>query len=186
VTRLGERVVVATEIATLDELLEVHATQLGDDFTSYRNHCYRVANLCIALSPDGAGQIEKIAVATAFHDIGIWTAGTFDYLEPSVRLASAYLAGSTKVGWEPEIREMILNHHKLSRYRANPEWLVEPFRRADWIDVTLGAITFGLPRQTIRALYEAWPNAGFHRRLIGLELVHLRKHPLKPLPMFRL
>ena len=44
-------------------------------------------------------QIEKIAVATAFHDLGIWTDGTFDYLQPSVRLASAYLAGAAKPEW---------------------------------------------------------------------------------------
>jgi HD domain-containing protein len=176
---------VVTEIATLDEILNAYAVQLGDDFTSYRNHTYRVANLCIAQSAAGAGQIEKIAVAAAFHDLGIWTDGTFDYLEPSARLAGAYLAGSAHADWEPEVRAMILNHHKVSPYRQDPQWLVEPFRRADWIDVTLGLITFGLPRRTIRALYEMWPSAGFHKRLIELEFGHLRKHPLNPLPMFR-
>ena len=35
-----------------------------------------------------------MAIAAAFHDIGIWTAGTFDYLEPSVRVAAAYLTGT--------------------------------------------------------------------------------------------
>jgi hypothetical protein len=186
VTTSGEGAIVVTEIATLDEILKAHAAQLGDDFTAYRNHTYRVANLCIAQSPDGATQIEKIAVATAFHDLGIWAAGTFDYLEPSARLAGAYLAASANAHWEPEVRAMILNHHKVSRYRQHPQWLVEPFRRADWIDVTLGLMTFGIPRPTIRTLYETWPSAGFHRRLIGLELAHLRKHPLNPLPMFRL
>ena len=181
----GEAIVL-TEIASLDEILKDHATQLGDDFTRYRNHCYRVANLCIAQSPDGAGQIEKIAVATAFHDLGIWTDGTFDYLQPSVRLARAYLAGSAKAEWEPEISEMILNHHKISRYRQNPEWLVEAFRRADWIDVTRGVLAFGLPRRTIGKLYAIWPSAGFHRMLVQLELKHLRKHPLNPLPVLRL
>ena len=182
----GGEAIVLTEIATLDEILKDHATQLGDDFTRYRNHCYRVANLCIAQSPDGAGQIEKIAVATAFHDLGIWTDCTFDYLQPSVRLDRAYLAGSAKAEWEPEVSEMILNHHKISRYGQNPGWLVEPFRRADWIDVTRGVIAFGLPRRMIGKLYELWPSAGFHRMLIQLEFVHLRKHPLNPFPVFRL
>ncbi|HEU0054861.1 MAG TPA: HD domain-containing protein, partial [Longimicrobium sp.] len=76
-----------TEIATLDEVLDAHAAELGADFTAYRNHAYRVANLCLALAPDAPGRVEKIALAAAFHDLGIWTDGTFDYLPPSVRLA---------------------------------------------------------------------------------------------------
>jgi predicted metal-dependent HD superfamily phosphohydrolase len=175
-----------TQIAALDALLEAHAVQLGGDLTPYRNHTYRVANLCAAQTSGGAQQLEKIAIAAAFHDLGIWTDGTFDYLQPSVRLAGAYLADTGKADWTPEIAEMILQHHKVSRYRSNPEWLVEPFRRADWADVTRGAITFELPRGLIRAVYACWPSAGFHRRLVQLELAHLRKHPLNPLPVFRL
>ena len=86
----------------------------------------------------------------------------------------------------PEITEMILQHHKISPHRSNPEWLVEPFRRADWVDVTRGLITLGLSRKLIGAVYAAWPSAGFHKRLVQLELAHLRKHPLNPLPVFRL
>ena len=184
--RAGGEATVLTEIATVDEILQAYAPQLGNDFTRYRNHCYRVANLCVAQSPGGAGRIEKIAVAAAFHDLGIWTDHTFDYLGPSVRLARAYLAGSGKAAWEPEVSEMILNHHKISRYGENPGSLVEPFRRSDWIDVTRGALSFGLPRRTIGKLYEIWPSAGFHRMLVRLELKHLRKHPLNPLPVLRL
>jgi HD domain len=176
---------VLTEIPTLDALLNAHAPQLGDDFTPYRNHTYRVANLCAAQTSAGGRQIEKIAIAAAFHDLGIWTDGTFDYLQPSVRLATAYLAGSGNVDWVPEISEMILQHHRISPYRSNPEWLVEPFRRADWVDVTRGAIALGSSRELIRAVYATWPSAGFHRRLVQLELAHLRKHPLNPLPVFR-
>lgn len=175
-----------TQIATLDALLQAHARQLGDDFTLYRNHCYRVANLCAAQSSPGAQQLERIAIAAAFHDLGIWTDGTFDYLQPSVALAGAYLAGAGKAEWVPEITEMILQHHKISPYRSNPEWLVEPFRRADWVDVTRGLITLGLSRKLIGAVYATWPSAGFHKRLVQLELAHIRKHPLNPLPVFRL
>lgn len=159
---------------------------MGADFTPYWNHAHRVANLCAALSPAGAETLEKIAIIAAFHDLGIWTDGTFDYLPPSVRLASAYLAGSDQMQWETEVCETILNHHKFSHYHGNPTWLVEPFRQADWIDVSLGLITFGMPRGYIRALYEHWPSAGFHKRLVQLEFGHLRKDPLHPLPVFRL
>jgi hypothetical protein len=177
---------VLTEIATLDAILQAHARELGDDFTLYRHHCYRLVNLCVARSSPDAPQLEKIAIAAAFHDLGIWTDGTFDYLQPSVKLASAYLAGTGKAEWVPEITEMILQHHKISPYRSRPEWLVEPFRRADWVDVTRGLVTLGLPRKLIGAVYATWPSAGFHKRLVQLELAHLRKHPLNPLPVFRL
>ena len=30
---------------------------------------------------------RKIAIAAAFHDLGIWSAGTMDYLPPSAALA---------------------------------------------------------------------------------------------------
>jgi hypothetical protein len=175
-----------TAIATLDALLDVHAPPLGADFVPYRNHCYRVANLCAVQSSGGAEEVEKIAIATAFHDIGIWTDYTFDYLKPSVKLAHAYLADSGRSGWVSEVSEMILNHHKVFGYRSKPEWLVEPFRRADWIDVTRGVLAFGVPRSLIGELYKKWPGAGFHRRLIQFELTHLRKHPLNPFPVFKL
>jgi hypothetical protein len=35
-----------------------------------------------------------------------------------------------------EIERMIADHHKITPSRANQDLLVEPFRQADWIDVT--------------------------------------------------
>ena len=172
------------EIPILESVLESHALALGSDFTAYRNHTYRVVNLCVALS--SIDQLEKIATATAFHDLGIWTDGTFDYLQPSVRLACDYLARSGKQQWSSEITEMILEHHKISSYRGNQKWLVEQLRRADWVDVSMGLITFGLSRNLIKEILSTWPSAGFHKRLVQLELHRLRTHPWNPLPMVKL
>jgi predicted metal-dependent HD superfamily phosphohydrolase len=174
------------QIPTLDTLLGAYAGALGHDFEAYRNHAYRVANLCLAQSSRDEVQVEKIAIAAAFHDLGIWTEGTFDYLRPSVDLARAHLAASGRRAWTPEIAEMILQHHKVSRYRANPGWLVESFRRADWADVSRGLVTFGLSRAAVREALSAWPSAGFHKRLVQLELRRLRTHPWHPLPMVKL
>ena len=175
-----------TEIATLDELLQTHAAELGSDFTAYRNHTYRVVNLCAALSSNDPQQLQKMAIAAAFHDMGIWTDGTFDYLQPSIRLAGDYLVQSGRPEWTPEVTRMILEHHKILPFRDHPGWLVEPFRRADWIDVTRGLLTFGLPRKLLREILVAWPSAGFHKRLVQLSLKRLRTHPWSPLPMMRL
>jgi hypothetical protein len=175
-----------TTVALLDELLEAHAAVLGRDFTAYRNHTYRVVNLCVAQSSGDPEQLEKSAIGAAFHDMGIWTDGTFDYLQPSVSLATNYLARSGRAQWTPEISAMILEHHKISRYRGHATWLVEPFRRADWVDVTRGLITFGLSRTLLHDVFSTWPSAGFHKRLVQFELTRLRTHPLNPLPMVKL
>jgi len=174
-----------TQVPVLDDVLSAYAEALGGDFTAYRNHAYRVLNLCAALTTRDPEPLEKMAVAVAFHDLGIWSAGTFDYLGPSMRLAREHLERAGKAAWTPEIDAMILEHHKLSRYTSQPEWLVEPFRKADWIDVSMGVLTFGLPRGLIREISEAFPDAGFHARLLQLSLQRLRTHPLDPLPMLR-
>jgi HD domain len=174
------------KVGTVDRLLEPHAADIGRDFAAYRNHVYRVVNLCVAISPVDGADLEKVAIAAAFHDLGIWTAGTLDYLRPSVLLAEGYLARSGKAQWSAEIGAMILEHHKVSRYRQGLSPLIEPFRRADWIDVSRGLIRFGLPRTVLRDIFAKWPSAGFHRRLVQLSLQHWRSHPFSPLPMLRL
>ena len=175
-----------TKIAVLDRVLDDYTAELGGDFVGYRNHAYRVANLCFALSSGNPERLEKIAIAAAFHDIGIWANRTFDYLPPSIRLATAYLENSGRAEWVSEIAEIILQHHKLSTYRGNLAWLVEPFRRADLVDVSRGLFRFGLPRDFVGELYREWPGAGLHRRLVRLELTRLRTSPLNPLPMVRI
>lgn len=103
-----------------------------------------------------------------------------------MRVAEAHLEAAGRGDWAPEIAAMIRQHHKLTPWRGADGWLVEPFRRADLVDVSRGLVRFGLPGAFLHALYEKWPGAGFHRRLIALELAHLRKDPLHPLPMFKL
>ena len=175
-----------TELGALDEVLRAFADALGDDFVAYRNHAYRVANLCVALAPEGRDQVEKIAIAAALHDLGIWTDGTFDYLEASVAVANAYLIRIGRRDWVPEITAMIREHHKVSAYRANAHSLVEPFRRADWIDVSKGVLALGVPRAVVKEVLETWPSAGFHRRLVQFASRRVRTHPWSPLPMLRL
>jgi hypothetical protein len=172
-------------IDTLDRVLERHAAELGDDFTGYRNHAYRVANLCVALRPPGDAGVEKIAIAAAYHDIGIWTARTFDYLEPSATLACEHLDCAGHADWRADVDGMIREHHKIRRYAGPGAEIVEPFRRADWIDVSHGLLSFGLPRQRLRGIFARWPNAGFHRALVRLTLREARAHPLRPLPVLK-
>lgn len=188
-----------TSLAIVDEVLDDHASELGRDFTAYRNHVYRVVNLCVAVEEDRLG-LEKIAVAAVFHDLGIWTHRTFDYIAPSVALAREHLAARGMADWIPEIVMMIADHHKVTPSRADlhrstlargalsggeGQSLVESFRRADWIDVSRGLRRFGLPRRLIAEIDATWPNTGFHRRLVELTIHRFWRHPLSPLPMVK-
>ena len=173
-----------TRIPTIDDVLNDHATALRDDGLAYRNHVYRIVNLCVAIA--GRSKLEKIAVAAVFHDLGIWTNGTFDYIAPSTALAHDYLVACARQDWIAEIEEMIADHHKITPSTAGPDSLIEAFRRADWIDVTGGLRRFGIPRPFVTRLFATWPSAGFHWRLVTLTFDHFRSHPLTPLPMVRL
>jgi hypothetical protein len=174
-----------TRLPTVEEVLDDHASELGHDLIAYRNHVYRVVNLCLAIVGDNRVELEKIAVAAVFHDLGIWTNHTFDYIAPSVTIARKHLAARGMADWIPQIEAMIVDHHKVTPSRANPQSLVESFRRADWIDVTRGWRKFGLSRRFIATVAATWPSAGFHRRLVELAIDRFWKHPLTPLPMVK-
>src|SRR5262245_39189317 len=170
-----------TTLRTVEEVLDDHASELGHDLAAYRNHVYRVVNLCLAIVGDRPVELEKLGVAAVFHDLGIWTHHTFDYIAPSVAVAREYLTTRGMADWIPEIEAAIVDHHKVTRSRSNPQFLVESFRRADWIDVTRGVRRFGLPRTFTAAVAATWPDAGFHRRLVELTVDRWWKHPLNPL-----
>lgn len=173
-------------VPELEEVLGAYAAQIGGDFEGYRGHCYRVLNFCVALAPGPVRCLRKLAIATAFHDIGIWTHKTFDYLEPSTRVAADYLARSGAGDWIEEVGLMIREHHKIRPVGEPARMFVESFRRADWVDVSRGLLAFGLPRRLIREAFAIWPSAGFHRKLIQLSWERFKSHPLSPLPMLKL
>jgi len=72
-----------------------------------------------------------------------------------------------------------------TRVNAAADWLVEPFRKSDWIDVTWGLRSFGVPRSRLQELQRQWPDAGFHMGLVKQALKRFLTHPWSPLPMFR-
>ncbi len=177
---------VIAESTLLDELLEGYREQLAEDYAAYRNHCMRVFNYCSALAGAEAAAAEnKIIIAAVFHDLGIWTENTFDYLQPSQLLAQRYLEKSFKESWCKEIEAMIGEHHKLTRYQANPSWLVEAFRKADRIDLSGGLLRYRLKDDFVSDVLDAFPNAGFHAMLVRLAVKRLQSHPLNPLPMMK-
>lgn len=172
-------------IALLEEILEPWAAKLGADRVPYTNHVYRVLHFCFALHPPTVDDHRKLVIAGAFHDLGIWSDDTLDYLPPSVALARSYLDEHGLGGWREEVGLVIDLHHRLRAHR-DPRWpLVEPFRRADLVDVSMGRLAAGLPATYVREVQAAFPNAGFHRRLVELGARWIPRHPLRPAPFVR-
>lgn len=165
----------------IDTVLDRYATQLGDSRTDYRNHLYRAMNYQLRLlnSPEPA---PEIALAWAVHDIGIWTAGTWDYLEPSAALVDE-LAAEFDVTDIRRTKTMVVDHHKLRRV---DDPYVETFRLADRVDAFRGlTLGTGLTRADVREVVKALPYGGFHTFLIRSAAAWTRHHPLRPMPMLR-
>lgn len=172
-------------IAQVDELLAPWKSCIGNDFQAYRNHVCRMVTFCCDLQDCTPEEQQKIAIAGAFHDIGIWTENTLDYLEPSVPPAREYLEQAGLGEWGDEIAEMITEHHRLRAIRDSRFPLVELFRRGDLVDFSLGLVTEGLPKARIQEVKQRYPNAGFHKRLVQLAARWFVRHPLNPAPMMK-
>jgi len=168
----------------IEELLNKFKPVMVNDYDKYRNHVYRVFLNCCLIDENKLNE-EKYAIAAVFHDIGIWTNHTIDYLNPSEEQAQTYLTEIGKHQWRYEITSMIDWHHKVSKYNGRFETTVETFRKADWIDVTLGLITFGFDNRKIQEHRRRLPNLGFHIFLVKKIVRNFFQHPFNPLPMFK-
>ena len=167
----------------IEQILSGYKQPLENDLIKYSNHVQRVYQFCTLLDPE-SDHPEKYAIASAFHDLGIWTHNTFDYLRPSISLARDWLLANNKKSLVAEISLMIEMHHKLTRYNGRFS-TVETFRKADWIDLTLGLFKFGIDRNHIQKIMRRFPTKGFHRFLILESSKNLLRNPFRPLPMFR-
>ncbi len=169
----------------VDEILASHKEALGGDLPGYRNHVTRVLHFLFALAPELRISEQPVLIAAAFHDLGIWTARTFDYLAPSSVLAHDYLQARGLEPLRQEVDLIIQQHHKVRPYRGPFSPSVEAFRRADLVDVSLGLVRFGLAPQFVHSVRAALPNARFHSRLLAFTGRQFLRTPLRPLPMVR-
>jgi hypothetical protein len=172
-------------IPLLEETLAPWKHDIGSDYPGYRNHVYRMVHFCFAMRECTEDERRKTIIAGCFHDLGIWSDRTADYLPPSIARAHTYLQRNSLEPWSAEIELLIDNHHRLREHAETRYPLVEVFRRADLIDVSLGLVTFGLSRRYIRRVKAAFPNAGFHWRLVRLIGGWAPRHPASPLPFLR-
>lgn len=168
---------------TIDSILNSYKADLGDSFEPYRNHVYRVYNFAIQ-AVTNQKDIETLTIAAPFHDLGIWTHKTFDYIQPSIDLAKGYCSANSIDKDTTAIIELIIgDHHKLTPIKTNE--LADIFRQADLIDLTFGLISKQVAKKDIREIKKAFPNKGFQLYLGKLFVLNLFRNPLRPLPMFR-
>lgn len=171
-----------TRQVLIEEVLDAHAPLLGRDFSGYRGHVYRTFNYACAFAGYPADPSE-LAVAAVFHDLGIWSSNTFDYVEPSSRAALAYARSRFPALDQTALRTIIESHHKLRPCRGHAA--AEALRRADLADLSFGLIRFGLSSGLVADVRRAFPNAGFHACLWRIGWRWALRHPLRPLPMLR-
>jgi hypothetical protein len=171
----------------IDEILDArrHVAKGKDAaFEGYRNHAHRIHNFVRAISSLSQEDEEKIAIAAAFHDLFAFDG--LDYLEPSIEAAASYLRDTDRRQWDREVALTIAFHHRVRPYRGEAAQLVEPFRRADWNDFTLGIVRAGIPRDVRKAASAQFPVDEFVPKAVGrIALGWVPRHPLRPAPPFR-
>ena len=171
----------------IDEILDARRdVARGQEraFEGYRNHAHRVHNFVRALVPLTAEDEEKVAVAAAFHDLHAF--GGLDYIGPSIEDAGRFLRETGREEWDREVAHVIAFHHRVRPYGGEFARLVEPFRRADWNEVTQGLLSGGVPRELRRAADAELPVGAFLQRAIPrLAVDWVVHHPLRPAPIFR-
>ena len=171
----------------IDDILDARRDYARGDtaaFEGYRNHAHRVYNFARSVSSWAPDDEDKAAIAAAFHDLCVFDG--LDYLEPSIGEAARYLRATNREEWDREVALMIAFHHRVRPYRGEDARLVEPFRRADWNDFTMGLVNAGIPRDLRKAADAELPVSDFvPKALLRLALGWLPRHPLRPAPVFR-
>ncbi len=171
----------------VEQILDEHRDHAGDDesgWNGYRGHVYRVLNLARALAPESPDRDEKLAIASAFHDLAVFA--SLDYLPPSIRAQDAWLTRTGRAGWSEELALIVAEHHRPTPYRGAHAPLVEAFRRADFADVSQGLVHPGLSRAYVTAVRAAFDVGPFFTRVVPMALARrLARKPLDPLPHMR-
>jgi hypothetical protein len=176
---------IETKNDLIEEILAAWKDRIGDDYLGYRGHVYRMFNFCLAIGSCTEEEKTKLAIAACFHDIGLWSAHTVDYIPPSVSEVKRYLSETGRQEWSEEIGLMVEMHHKARTYKTDRYPLVELFRKGDLVDFSLGFFKFGIPPAYVREVKKAIPNNGFHRFLMKGAREWFAKHPFSPPPFMK-
>ena len=172
----------------IDEVLDRYRRELGEHYPRYRGHVYRMYHYTRHLITRSGGDPSQdetaIALAAAFHDLSFAKDQTLDYLPPSIDAATKHLDALGFSDLAPAVSRMIGFHHKLTPYRDENANLVEPFRRADLVDL-FAVPGVGVPFAMRREAQSTYPICGFRGFVCRTLLLGALKQPWRPLPMLR-
>ena len=94
---------IATSHPMMEDILSDWKEHVGDNCVGYRGHVYRMFNYCLVLRPCSQEEQTKLAITACFHDIGLWSDDTVDYIPPSIAQAKHYLAETGRESWPEEV-----------------------------------------------------------------------------------
>jgi len=177
--------IIEEQIPLLEEIFSSWKDLIGTEYQGYRNHVYRMIHFCLALRECSETEREKIIIAGAFHDIGIWIEDTVDYIPPSIPPTMEYLKNRNLDAWSEEIKLMITEHHKIREYKDTTYPLVELFRKGDLVDFSFGIFKFNISKTYLKEVKAKFPNSDFHKNLGKRAARWFLKHPLNPAPMMK-
>lgn len=166
----------------MDNILESYKGYLGADYQKYRGHCYRLINYMIALGL-GEEDLEVCQYAIPFHDLGIWTAQTMDYLAPSCEEAIKYIKKNNENIDSKQVSNIINNHHKITKIKGDSG--AELLRKADLIDLTTSFVSFGIDKKTKKIIKQRFPYHGFQFFIYKKVMKHAIRNILNPFPMLK-
>ena len=114
--------------------------------------------------------------ALAYHDMGLFTDLTLEYLEPSAARAEKDLREKLSAEELQLVRDIIVWHHKVLPWKsANEEHaaIVNAVRKGDWIDATTcfskgSFVRKGVASANIVAAHRAIPQMGFGDFLMSI------------------
>ena len=167
---LSQDIEVISTSEEVEKYLTPYRSLIGADYNGYRGHIYRVLTYSLHFLKASEGgirdeMIDALSAALVFHDIGLWTAGRLDYLDPSIEEAFTKLSLSEEA--MNLVRDVILYHHKVTPFSGPNADIVNAARKADWIDATMGLVSKGMPKEHIHKVESEIANAGFHDTLKG-------------------
>ena len=164
-TTLGRDIKIYSELATIENHLDEFKDLIGSDFPGYRGHIYRVLTYAMHYLENDTKYLDEIAVGLVYHDIGLWTAKTLSYVDPSCNLARSKLSKEFSAESLQIIHDVIYWHHKVNTFHGAHESVVDAVRKAYWIDATKGILNQGMPTTHILQFESTIANNGFHQTL---------------------
>lgn len=174
--------------ATLTSTVKFVVNMSGDDYEGYRGHIYRVLTYALHFLDESPSYQSVIGIALVYHDIGLWTNGTLNYLEPSCKKAKYDMKKQKMSPTDVNlVQDIIYWHHKVTEYESDAatadtvsspslsyskisaiknDKIINAVRKADLIDFSFGIIKYGMPKEYIQFVQKKIPDAGFHKTLL--------------------